>query len=94
MIGKQKNEPNSCSSKGSSMVIRAVWTKNHPRRESTWTRTPQSVKSSVNGKVVHNNRPCSSSMDDLQMSMDDQTFLDQTDEYTTLGEISNVYSSY
>ena len=76
------------------MVIRAVWIKNHPRRESTWTRTPQSVKSPVNGKVVHNNHPCSSSMDDLQMSMDDQTFLDQTDEYTTLGEISSVYSSY
>ena len=76
------------------MVIRAVWTKNHPRRESTWTRTPQSVKSPVNGKVVHNNRPCSSSMDDLQISMDEQTFLDQTDEYTTLGEISSVYSSY
>ena len=76
------------------MAIRAVWTKNHPRRESTWTMTPQSVKSLVNGKVVHNNCPCSLSMDDLQMSMDDQTFLDQTDENTTLGEISSVYSSY
>ena len=45
-------------------------------------------------KIVDINRPCSSSMDDLQMSMDDQTTLDQTDEYTTLGEISSVYSSY
>ena len=35
-----------------------------------------------------------SSMDDLQMSMDDQTFLHQTDEYMKLGEISSVYSSY
>ena len=76
------------------MVIRTVWTKNHLRRESAWTRAPQSVKSPVNGKVVHNNRPRSSSMDELQMSMDDLTFLDQTDEYTTLGEISSVYSSY
>ena len=45
-------------------------------------------------KIVNSNRPWRSSMDDLQMSMDDQTFLDQTDEYTTLGEIPSVYSSY
>ena len=45
-------------------------------------------------KIVNNNHPCRSSMDDLQMSMDDQTFLHQTEEYTTLGEISSVYSSY
>ena len=45
-------------------------------------------------KIVDSNRPCSSSMDDLQMSMDDQTFLHQTDEYTTLREISSVYSNY
>ena len=70
LIGKQKNKPNSCSSKKSSRANRAVWTKNHPRRDSTWTNT--TLKSV---KVVHNNRPCSSSMDDLQMSMDDQNLL-------------------
>ena len=70
MIGKQKNKPNSWSSKESSRANRAVWTKNHPRRDSTWTNT--TLKSV---KVVHTNRPCSSSMNDLQMSMDDQNLL-------------------
>ena len=70
LIGKQKNKPNSCSSKKSSKANRAVWTKNHPRKDSTWTNTPlKSVK------VVHTYRPCSSSMDDLQISMDDQNLL-------------------
>ena len=45
-------------------------------------------------KIVNNNHPWRSSMDDLQMSLDDQTFLRQTDEYTTLGKISTLYSSY
>ena len=35
-----------------------------------------------------------SSMDDLQMSMDDQTVLRQTDEYATLGKLSTFYSGY
>ena len=35
-----------------------------------------------------------SSMDDLQMSMDDQTVLRQADEYTTLGKLSTLYSGY
>ena len=34
VIGEQKNESNFCSSKESSRAIRAVWTKNHPRRDS------------------------------------------------------------
>ena len=33
VIGEQKNESNSCSSKESSRANRAVWTKNHPRRD-------------------------------------------------------------
>ena len=33
-------------------------------------------------------------MDDLQMSMDDQIVLRQTDEYATLGKLSTLYSGY
>ena len=36
LIGKQKDKPISCSSKESSRANRAVWTKNHPRRDNTW----------------------------------------------------------
>ena len=35
-----------------------------------------------------------SSMDDLQMSMDDQTVLHQMDEYAALGRLSTLYSGY
>ena len=68
MIGKQEDNPISCSSKDSSRANRAVWTKNRPK-EGTAHGHPTIVK------FVHPNRPCSSSMDDLQMSMDEQNLL-------------------
>ena len=33
-------------------------------------------------------------MDNLQMSMDDQTVLRQTDEHATLGKLTTLYSGY
>ena len=55
MIGKQEDNPISCSSKDSSRANRAVWTENRPKK-GQYMGTP----------------------------------LDQTDEYTTLREISSV----
>ena len=69
LIGKQEDNPISCSSKDSFRANIAVWTKNRPKKGQYMGTPLKSVK------VVHTNRPCSSSMYDLQMSMDEQNLL-------------------
>ena len=83
LIGKQEDNPIPCSSKDSSRANRAVWTKNRPKKGLLGHPTQQ-WSSSI--PIVHVARPWTIS----KCPWTSKTFLDQTDEYTTLREISSV----